>query len=660
MSIVLMSIVLATAWSFGCASQSASKPDGGAGNGGAGGIAAPGAGGAAGGAFDGGADASISAAGGATGAGGAGGHMDGGGMGGASTTDAGAGDLGTGGSGMGGSGMGGSGMGGAGQGGLGSACTGMGGAGMGGSGMGGSQVDAGAGGTFPTAQVGTTVVTGANPPMLATVHISQIGQNIHIELDGSGFGPAPGGLPAVTTLLQFQITDITQGGWTAGRTNVSGVSLQYTNWTDTKIVIDGFGPQYGSNNTRMLPGDQVSIFVQSTTAGAGSTTWTGTIQNEAPLPPDPSGPTPRVVSVSFSNIGQNMHIEVAGSGFGTAPIGLPAVTTVGGFQITDITQGNWSAGRTNISGVGLQFTTWTDGLIVIDGFGPQYDNTGANKVAVNDAVSIYVQNSGGPEFEIWTGTLQEGTSPAPDPNGPTPRVSCVSFSNIGQNMHIEITGTGFSTAPIGLPAVTTVSVFQFADITQGGWTAGRTNVSGVGLQFTTWTDGLIVIDGFGPQYGGVNKVAVNDAVSIYVQNAHGPEFMVWTGTLQPSLPPGPDPLGPTPRVASVTFSQVGATMQIEVDGSGFGSQPIGLPATTTVNQFQFTDITQGGWTAGRTNVSPVALQYTSWTDSKIVISGFGMQYAVNPTNKVVSGDAVSLYVQNSAGPEFIVWTDTLP
>jgi hypothetical protein len=97
-----------------------------------------------------------------------------------------------------------------------------------------------------------------------------------------------------------------------------------------------------------------------------------------------------------------------------------------------------------------------------------------------------------------------------------------------------------------------------------------------------------------------------------------------------------------------------------VDGSGFGSQPIGLPATTNVPQFQFVDITQGNWSAGRTNISPVTLQYTSWTDSKIVISGFGPQYAVTPTNKVVSGDLVALYVQNSGGPEFMVWSDTLP
>jgi hypothetical protein len=558
-------------------------------------------------------------------------------MGGASSTDAGTGGVGTGGAGMGG------------------ATTGMGGTGVGGAGVGGT------GGTYVPVQVGTTVTTGTNPPMLAAVHISQIGQNIHIELDGTGFGNAPaGGLPAVENLLQFGITDLTAGGWCAGRANANcPVTLQYTTWTDGKIVIDGFGPQYGGNNDRMSPGDQVSIFVQSTTAGAGSVTWTGMIQNEAPPPLDPGGPTPRVASVSFSNIGQNMHIEVAGSGFSTTPVGLPQVTNVLQFGLYDVTRASWCAGRANANcPVTLQYTTWTDGLIVIDGFGPQY--AAPDIVAPNDAVLLYIQNAGGPEFMVWSGTLQESPPPGPDPNGPTPRVTSVSFSQIGQNMHVEVAGSGFSTAPTGLPAVTSILPFGLYDITAGGWCAGRANANcAVTLQYTTWTDGLIVIDGFGPQYGGTNIVKTNDAVAIYVQNAHGPEFMVWSDILKESPGPGPDPGGPTPRVMNVTFSQVGAAMHIEVDGSGFGSRPVGVPGTTSILPFGFYDLSASGWCAGRANANcAVTLQYTTWTDTSIVISGFGPQYG--GLNQVVSGESVALYVQNSGGPEFQVWSGTLP
>lgn len=51
------------------------------------------------------------------------------------------------------------------------------------------------------------------------------------------------------------------------------------------------------------------------------------------------------------------------------------------------------------------------------------------------------------------------------------------------------------------------------------------------LQYTSWTKTRIVIDGFGSQYGAPYKVAMDDAVSIFIQNAGGPEFTIWDGTL---------------------------------------------------------------------------------------------------------------------------------
>jgi hypothetical protein len=54
----------------------------------------------------------------------------------------------------------------------------------------------------------------------------------------------------------------------------------------------------------------------------------------------------------------------------------------------------------------------------------------------------------------------------------------------------------------------------------------------------------------------------------------------------------------------------------------------------------------------------VQLQYTSWTDAHIVISGFGPQYGSQ--YNVASGDSVSIFVQNTAGPEFMIWNGTLP
>jgi hypothetical protein len=499
--------------------------------------------------------------------------------------------------------------------------------------------------------MGGTTSSGTGAPTITAVHISQIGQNIHIEVDGMGFGAAPSALPGVGNLAQFGITDTTQGSWCAGHSGCP-VNLQYTSWTNTSVVVDGFGPQYGAAY-RMLPGDMVSILVGApASSGGGTTTWTGTIQNEHPAPPDPGGPTPRVESVTFGVVGPNMHVEVNGSGFGLAPGVLPAVANLNQFGITDLSQGSWCAGRSGCA-VNLQYTSWTDTTIVIDGFGPQYPNYG--KVADNDQVSIFIQNSSGPEFWVWTGPIHAGAAPPPDPLGPTPRIASVAFSQIGPNLHVELDGSGFGAAPGVLPAVTNLGQFGLTDLSQGSWCAGRSGCA-VNLQYTSWTDSTIVIDGFGPQYPNYGKVVAGDAVSIFLQNSHGPEFTVWTGTLQAGTPPAPDPLGPTPRVATVTFSQIGQNLHIEVDGSGFGTAPGVLPAVANLNQFGITDVAQGGWCAGRIGC-PVSLHYTSWTDSTIVVDGFGPQYG--GTYKVVAGDAVSIFVQNSPGPEFQIWTGTL-
>jgi hypothetical protein len=193
------------------------------------------------------------------------------------------------------------------------------------------------------------------------------------------------------------------------------------------------------------------------------------------------------------------------------------------------------------------------------------------------------------------------------------------------------------------------------DVTAGGWCAGRTGCA-VYLQFTSWTDTSIAIDGFGTQYGGNNKVAAGDVVEIYLQHSGGPLFMIWTGTLKEGTPPGPDPGGPTPRIETVAFSAIGQGLHIQVDGSGFGNAPVTLPALGQLGQFGITDVSQGGWCAGRTGCA-VYLQFTSWTDTRIIIDGFGTQYGGN--NKVVAGDAVSIYLQHSGGPEFAIWEGTL-
>src|SRR5262249_1436229 len=147
-----------------------------------------------------------------------------------------------------------------------------------------------------------------------------------------------------------------------------------------------------------------------------------------------------------------------------------------------------------------------------------------------DKVSIFVQNNPGPEFAIWTGKLNPSAPPALDPSGPTPQIEKVTFTDIGQNMHIQIDGAGFGNAPATLPVDNQLDQFSITD-TSAAWCAGKPGCE-VYLQYTSWTKTRIVIDGFGPQYGNPYKVASGDDVSIYIENNPGPEFTIWKGTLQ--------------------------------------------------------------------------------------------------------------------------------
>src|SRR5262249_54234275 len=140
------------------------------------------------------------------------------------------------------------------------------------------------------------------------------------------------------------------------------------------------------------------------------------------------------------------------------------------------------------------------------------------------------------------------------------------------------------------------------------WCAGKPGCP-VYLQYTSWTDTEIVVDGFGLQYGSPYKVAEDDKVSIFVQNNPGPEFAIWTGKLNPSAPPALDPSGPTPQIEKVTFTDIGQNMHIQIDGAGFGNAPATLPVDNQLDQFSITD-TSAAWCAGKPGCE-VYLQYTS-------------------------------------------------
>jgi hypothetical protein len=226
---------------------------------------------------------------------------------------------------------------------------------------------------------------------------------MRIEVDGSGFGQAAIGLPYKGDVQNFEFRDTSRSeAWGYG----GDYGLQYTSWSDTQIVVNGF-TRYG-NGAIVVAGDQVSVSVTNI-AGGQPTVWTGTLV-ASPGPPLVTGqPNPVVTSVTFSNIGQSSHIVVTGVGFGQATIAMPYTGDVPNFEFVDTSRNeNWG-----YSGdYGLSYTSWSDTQIVVDGFAT-YGN-GAIVVA-GDLFDVWVKNQSSTEFYNYNGTLSSSASPTPTP-----------------------------------------------------------------------------------------------------------------------------------------------------------------------------------------------------------------------------------------------------
>src|SRR6185437_343546 len=358
------------------------------------------------------------------------------------------------------------------------------------------------------------------------------------------------------------------------------------------------------------------------------------------------GATPTISAVHFSNIGPNLRIEVDGAGFGLPTVTLPYVGEIPNFLFTDVTH-NWSFGQPGQGN--LQYTSWTDTRIVVNGFGSSFN--ASDILAAGDTIAIEVQNTKSTEFTIWTGMLRAGVSPAPDFGGPTPVITGVRFSNIGPNMRIEVDGGGFGSPAVTLPYVGEIPNFLFTDVTHN-WSFGQPGQGN--LQYTSWTDTRIVVNGFGSSFNASDILAAGDTIAIEVQNTKSTEFTIWTGMLRAGVSPAPDFGGPTPVITGVRFSNIGPNMRIEVDGGGFGSPAVTMPYVGEVSNFLFTDMTHN-WSFGQPGQGN--LQYTSWTDTRVVINGFGTSF--NASYALAAGDSVAIQVQNAKSTEFAIWTGTL-
>lgn len=241
-------------------------------------------------------------------------------------------------------------------------------------------------------------------PEITGVQFSGSPGDCTLTITGSGFGTLPG-LPFAGDSSYFRIADAAQLGFGEWGYTGDAKSLTYESWSDTQIQMSGFGGQ---------PGDAIAMAVWNPDTGLGAT-WGGNV-------PGGTG-TPQVTSVTFSGSGQDLQIDIRGSGFGNAPVAMPFTGDLDYLGFGDFRThcgdgsalfgagfGGW--GVVSASSVTLNFQSWSDNEIVIDGFAGSYGE-GCATLQDGDPVVINVWNTSDTDFTgpqtAWGGFATETT-----------------------------------------------------------------------------------------------------------------------------------------------------------------------------------------------------------------------------------------------------------
>jgi hypothetical protein len=131
------------------------------------------------------------------------------------------------------------------------------------------------------AAIGGRVGKSASTAVISSVSATGTGQNLVITINGSGFGPAPSvvgtsGVSPYLLLTDFNAQAPYADGYTwnagfCGANDCDGVTANYASWSDTQIVINGFGGSYGYPN-QVNKFDSFCVGVWPSTSTSNGTT----------------------------------------------------------------------------------------------------------------------------------------------------------------------------------------------------------------------------------------------------------------------------------------------------------------------------------------------------------------------------------------------------
>ena len=313
-----------------------------------------------------------------------------------------------------------------------------------------------------------------------------------ITILGSGFGNVP---PETQSLGDGSVDTVDGGstpamqvrdnslinGWTAGYGG-NGVGIVLVSWSDTRIVLGGFGTGLsitGQGRWNLMPGDPIQILVKMSGHVASYST---SVLGSQPTPSG-NGGGPTISSVSQISTGIVQKIVIKGSGFGdtqpqTMSLGDGSIDTVGSgstpiLQIHDDGWYGWEAGTqdgptTGADSIGVILESWSDGEIVLGGFGAALNDSGGQwQLLPGDPIRVVVMTpEGAAIYETKVaGTSDMTTNSAPPPSFPKLAVYCQSTATLS-NFKVQISGN-LSDDGVGVPDAPILLAYSVTD--GGSW-----------------------------------------------------------------------------------------------------------------------------------------------------------------------------------------------
>ena len=214
-----------------------------------------------------------------------------------------------------------------------------------------------------------------------------------------------------------------------------------------------------------------------------------------------------------------------------------------------------------------------------------------------------------------------------------PSITGVSITGAPGNYIATVTGSGFGSFAGQLPFSGDVPNFRIADSAQiGHGEYGYTGDANT-LDYESWTENQIRVSGLAASPG--------DALVLALWNTTSGNGVSWGG----NVPPPPS----APEITAVAFSGSSSNPIVIVYGSGFGTAPVPMPYTGSVQSFIVNDWREyhAGMGQSSTWTGGIAENFQSWSETEIVIDGFSGTYGSGP-NVLDPNDPISIQIWSPA------------